>query len=261
MAKKVVFIVDSPSIFVNSMTEGIRAEGLECEVLLLEKLTADSVIQDNTMDVLWLYDDLMTNFDIMLFLRNLYVRNKRKMFLFGYMNQIELVSDFLPESVIADVFERPMNAPEMAEQLIRYSRINPSKRSGGDPFAKKHILVVDDSGPMLRTIKGWLEPRYTVSIVNSATNAISFLSSHHPDLILLDYEMPVCPGPMLLQMIRAEEETRDIPVFFLTGKDDRESVETAIHLSPEGYLLKTMKPAAIIGRIDQFFNGPDSSAF
>ena len=112
---------------------------------------------------------------------------------------------------------------------------------------------MDDSGQMLRTIKGWLEGKYRVSMVNSAVNAITFLSTNTPDLILLDYEMPVCSGPQMLGMIRAEVTTESIPVIFLTSKGDRESVSKVLSLKPQGYLLKTMPPEDIIASIDGFF--------
>ena len=76
---------------------------------------------------------------------------------------------------------------------------------------------------------------------------------NRPDLILLDYEMPVCDGKQVLEMIRAESEFSNVPVFFLTGKNDRESVLSVSALKPEGYLLKSMPPAQIVQTIDDFF--------
>ena len=55
-------------------------------------------------------------------------------------------------------------------------------------------------------------------------------------------------------MIRAEMDFADIPVIFLTNKNDSESVINVMKLRPEGYLLKTMAPELIIKAIDDFFN-------
>ena len=90
-------------------------------------------------------------------------------------------------------------------------------------------------------------------MVNSGMNAITFLGKNRPDLILLDYEMPVCSGPQALEMIRSESATSSIPVMFLTAKGDRESVTKVLTLKPEGYLLKTMAPSDIIATLDDFF--------
>ena len=59
-----------------------------------------------------------------------------------------------------------------------------------------------------------------------------------PDLILLDYEMPVCDGRMTLEMIRADEDLKDIPVIFLTAVNDRANIEAVLKLKPAGYFLK-----------------------
>ena len=71
-----------------------------------------------------------------------------------------------------------------------------------DKGMKKRILVVDDSGAMLRSVKGWLEDKYQVVLANSGTMAIKYLAIRKPDLILLDYEMPICDGKQVLEMIR-----------------------------------------------------------
>ncbi len=83
--------------------------------------------------------------------------------------------------------------------------------------------------------------------------AIKYLAMNQPDLILLDYEMPVCDGKQTLEMIRSEMEFSNVPVIFLTSKSDKESVMDVMALKPEGYLLKTMEPAQIIQSIDDFF--------
>ena len=106
---------------------------------------------------------------------------------------------------------------------------------------------------MLRNVKGWLEDTYQVILANSGAMAIKYLATNRPDLVLLDYEMPVVDGRQVLEMIRTETEFSDVPVIFLTSKDDRESVMQVMTLKPEGYLLKTMEPAKIIAEVDAFF--------
>ena len=82
---------------------------------------------------------------------------------------------------------------------------------------------------------------------------IKCISLNRPDLIILDYEMPICDGKQVLQMIRSEMEFADIPVIFLTGRGDRESVMEVMALKPAGYLLKSMRPIEIIQAINEFF--------
>ncbi|MBR1670972.1 MAG: response regulator [Butyrivibrio sp.] len=83
------------------------------------------------------------------------------------------------------------------------------------------ILVVDDDEVMLNFTKMWLQKeKYFVICASSGKEALSFLQSSRPDLILLDYRMPEMDGPAVLSAIRADEHLRDIPVYYRTGMDD-----------------------------------------
>ena len=66
---------------------------------------------------------------------------------------------------------------------------------------------------------------YEVLTAGSGTSAIRSITLTRPDLVLLDYEMPVCNGSQVLEMIRSDQDFTDIPVIFLTNKVDRTSVK------------------------------------
>lgn len=125
---------------------------------------------------------------------------------------------------------------------------------------KRKILVVDDSSVMLQFMEELLKPDYAISLAKSGLAAIRSMTLDKPDLVLLDYEMPVCDGKQILEMIRAEEELSSTPVIFLTGRGDKESVRNVIALKPAGYLVKSMKPEEIKGNIDAFFAKMDKIA-
>lgn len=131
----------------------------------------------------------------------------------------------------------------------------------GDAAKKEQILVVDDSDVMLHAMKMLLGGDYDVVLANSASSAIKCISRNKPDLILLDYEMPICDGSQALAMIRSEEEMADIPVIFLTGRGDKESVKKVMSLKVAGYLLKSMKPEAIKKVIDDYFKLQNSRSY
>ena len=118
---------------------------------------------------------------------------------------------------------------------------------------KKSILIVDDDVSYMSMIMDWLKDQYRVSVANSGMQAITWLAKNHPDLILLDYEMPVTSGPQVLEMIRSDVATADIPVMFLTGKGDRDSVIRVMSLKPVGYQLKNIDRATLRENIANFF--------
>lgn len=118
---------------------------------------------------------------------------------------------------------------------------------------KKKILVVDDSSVARQAMSDLLSKDYQVTLAQSGTSAIRCLTLNQPDLVLLDYEMPVCDGKQVLEMIRSEQEFAKIPVFFLTSRVDKEGVQKVMPLKPEGYLLKSLKPEEIKKNIDDYF--------
>ncbi len=123
----------------------------------------------------------------------------------------------------------------------------------GKTSEKEQILIVDDSDVVQHAMKMLLGSDYDVVLANSASAALKCIARNRPDLILLDYEMPICDGRQTLEMIRSEEETADIPVIFLTGRGDKESVKNVMSLKATGYMLKTMKPEEIKKVIDNYF--------
>ncbi len=118
---------------------------------------------------------------------------------------------------------------------------------------KKRLLIVDDSDFTLQAMQSLFGSDYEVATAKSGLAAISKITLAKPDLILLDYEMPVCNGRQILEMIRSERKFTDIPVIFLTNKVDEASVKRAIALKPEGYLLKSLSAESVKKEVDRFF--------
>lgn len=125
------------------------------------------------------------------------------------------------------------------------------KREEAD--ARQKILIVDDSLTMREGIKQLLGETYEVASAESGVAAIRTITLNQPDLVLMDYEMPVCDGRQTLEMLRSEKAFENIPVIFLTGRRDPESMIKVMPLKPAGYLLKNSKPTDIKKEIDAFF--------
>ena len=246
--QKILLISDAATSFiVKAIKEGINSAGFDCETVALS-MKALSTVEKPEFIFLYLDDNVVINSEEMIYIRDFCIEDDKKLFVVGYQSDIEDVVKWYPEDVIAGTFQRPIDAKAIGLEL---AAVIEKAKNNAD---KKHILVVDDSGTMLRTIKEWLADKYKVSIVNSATSAITFLATNHPDLVLLDYEMPICSGPQMLQMIRSEAKTENMPVIFLTAHGDRESVQNVLSLKPDGYLLKTMSHEKIVAAIDTFFD-------
>lgn len=103
---------------------------------------------------------------------------------------------------------------------------------------KKHILIVDDDSRVLRLLQSYLSGRYELATAINGKVALKFLEKKETDLVLLDYEMPTENGAAVLEKIRANEKTKDLPVVFLTGVTEKNKIREVLALKPQGYLLK-----------------------
>ncbi len=105
---------------------------------------------------------------------------------------------------------------------------------------KKRILIIDDDPMYMKAVREWLKDDYAVTMTISGEQALSWLDDNWADVILLDYELPVMPGPQIMEKLYDNEATRPIPVVILTGKNDRESIMRIISMCPADYLLKNI---------------------
>lgn len=164
----------------------------------------------------------------------------------GYFSYCMTTSDMISnEDGISIITENAMAAVESYLKQNEAESITTSQ--------KKKVLVVDDSDFMLAMMKKLLENDYEVLTATSGLSAFRSITLSRPDLVLLDYEMPVCKGNQILEMIRSEKEFADIPIIFLTSKVDRESVKGVLDLKPNGYLSKSLAPDLIKKEVDNFF--------
>lgn len=116
--------------------------------------------------------------------------------------------------------------------------------------SKKHILIVDDNALTLRNIKKMLDDKYSVAVAVSAVQAFTSIGRKKPDLILLDYAMPVTNGKMMFEMLQADVELSKIPIVFLTSMADEHVVVELLSLKPAGYFLKPPKQEKLLQTIE-----------
>ena len=112
------------------------------------------------------------------------------------------------------------------------------------------ILAVDDTRENLMVIGQLLQPYYHVRVANSGPRALKAVaSSPRPDLILLDVMMPEMDGYEVIAELRADPQTHDIPVIFVTAIDTDEDEELGLSLGAVDYVTKPIKPAILLARV------------
>ncbi len=189
-------------------------------------------------------DNLMI--DVLGYIRDLVEDRGIRFFVIGTQEELDEVVGKKADYV-AQMYTRPVDLAELIKRL----------QKEGEAVDKlkefKSILIVDDDATALRSMKSLLSTRYKILVANSGMNAITILAKNKVDLILLDFEMPIVNGPKVLEMIRSDPNTANIPVMFLTAKGDKRSIMEVLRFKPEKYLLKTMLPKDIMDSIDEFF--------
>ncbi len=118
---------------------------------------------------------------------------------------------------------------------------------------RKNILIVDDDKDMLKMLRMFLADDYQVTIVDSGKLALEYIVKHTPDLILLDYMMPLFDGPHVLEIIRKREESKKVPVLFLTSVTERDKIMQCLQFKPQGYLIKPISREELLQRVKEVF--------
>ena len=185
--------------------------------------------------------------EIIRFLIDKLTDEERQFILIGDSADTRAVVDRVPGDIIYKTFNRPLDNDRFVKDLFEFF----GKVEAGE--FRKNILIVDDDPTYMGLVREWLKGRYKVSMATSGLQAIKWLGKNTVDLILLDHEMPVTSGPQVLEMLRSDEDTKNIPVIFLTGKGDKQSVMAVVALKPEGYLLKSIEKEELLSNLDQFF--------
>ncbi|MCR5683797.1 MAG: response regulator [Lachnospiraceae bacterium] len=148
---------------------------------------------------------------------------------------------------------RPVDNKEILTAVCRKLGLHLTEKNGqfvvSEMSLRKNVLIVDDNPVTLREIREMLIGTFDVTAATSGIQAMTAIGKKRPDLVLLDYEMPVCDGKQTLEMIRADEELKDIPVIFLTGISDRTHISAVLKLKPQGYLLKPASRDELIAAI------------
>lgn len=113
------------------------------------------------------------------------------------------------------------------------------------------ILLVDDSPANLRLLMDLIEGHnYDVRVANSGERALAAVRSSRPDLIMLDISMPEMDGYEVCRQLKADEATADIPIIFVSARDDGADKVQAFTVGGADYVTKPFQLVEILARID-----------
>ena len=208
--KKLLLIGEQKNYLLLSIREQLDNSELDTVLVSANIESVSRVTDDIKGLLLYAEESILKDQPLLGYIKDRAIEEEWPIFLIGYQNELEILESAFSKQLIQLEFSRPLNVKEMVSSIHEYydSSLN----------VKKKILVVDDSGTTLRSIKEWLDKEYQVVLAVSGVMALKYLEIDKPDLVLLDYEMPGCDGKQVLETIRSERAFADIPVIFFVNQ-------------------------------------------
>jgi two-component system, sensor histidine kinase and response regulator len=112
------------------------------------------------------------------------------------------------------------------------------------------ILIVDDVSQNLQVIGSLLKSNgFHVALANNGTKALTIAQSRNPDLILLDIQMPEMDGFKVCELLKNSDETKEIPVIFLTALNNKKDILKGFEAGGVDYITKPFNQQELIARI------------
>lgn len=247
MTSRILIISQGSAFMTDALAKSLQKSGFATETAAPDIREIEAKRKETDIYLIYAGQFVFESADVLVFLKDICAEDEKLLCVIGYTEEIKEIRNVIPVSVISAEFERPFDMKALTADLKKLSDADEERRKG------KHILLVDDDLTFLKMMQEWLSMKYNITITRSGMQAITYIANHTPDLILLDYDMPITPGPQVMEMIRSEPNSAQIPIIFLTGKADRESVMTVMALKPQGYLLKSMSKEQIMESVDHFF--------
>jgi len=247
MEKRVLVVAPTEGFIIKGLERKLEGIGLETSYSRPNEF--DLILKAGNPDliVIFTYDNMEADSDALIFIKTMCDTQGKKVISIGSTEEYVTLESYIPSHHILSRFDRPLDMDALLNVVEDYMT---------DEFhhdKRKNILIVDDNVTYMSMIMDWLKDYYRVSPSNSGVHALTWLATNHADLILLDYEMPITSGPQILEMIRSEASLANIPVMFLTGKSDKDSILKVLELKPVGYLLKTITKKELLDDLSRFF--------
>jgi len=154
----------------------------------------------------------------------------------------------------ADYVVKPYTASKLIES-IEANLYTVKKREDVDNDEtddnRPSVLIVDDVSSMLRAMQYALNDRFNVYILSKSEDAIDFLKTKKPDLILLDYVMPVINGFDLIPIIRELPGHKETPIIIITTEGTQDHVNKAMAIGASDFIVKPFKPKELNDKVSK----------
>ncbi len=120
---------------------------------------------------------------------------------------------------------------------------------------EKTILVIEDNEMNMKLMRAVLRAgNYRMLEASDAETGLQLVREHHPDLILMDIQLPYMDGLSATKIIKADPSLKDIPIFALTGFAMESDKEKAMDIGLEGYIVKPFSVKILLETLANHFD-------
>ncbi|WP_138506502.1 ATP-binding protein [Nostoc sp. PA-18-2419] len=163
----------------------------------------------------------------------------------GAAPYLEEALRWLPEENTGDKGTRE----EFSQSLISNPDY-PLSSSKASPSSISRILLADDNADMRDYVKRLLSQHYEVEAVPDGLAALDSVRRRLPDLVLTDVMMPLLDGFGLLQALRADPQTRKVPIILLSARAGEEAWAGGLEAGADDYLIKPFSARELLVRVE-----------
>jgi len=118
-----------------------------------------------------------------------------------------------------------------------------------ESVARPTVLVVDDAPENLMIIEAILSKYYSLKLFNESKQALDYAFANPPDLILLDIMMPDIDGFETCRRLKADPRLVDVPVIFITSKNEDEYEEQGFSVGASDFIHKPINAPIVLARV------------
>jgi diguanylate cyclase (GGDEF)-like protein len=117
------------------------------------------------------------------------------------------------------------------------------------PSYRPKLLVVDDQAPNIQALYHAFAEDHQVFVATSGSQAIKMCREKQPDLVLLDIVMPQMDGYEVCTLLKADKDTSEIPVIFVTGETDEGAETRGLDVGAVDFITKPINPRIVRARV------------
>ncbi len=247
ISEKVIILSETESFLAGSIKSKLETNGINTDFVHTDIKEMKNAMPGAALILFFLSDSTEQIPKSLVYLKDAVEDCNCGLIMIGNQQDFDAVNGIISETIVTEYFKRPLDIDSLLEYVNTYLEENSGEKK------KRTILIVDDDFNYMHTVFEWLKNDYHVGMAVNGVQAISYLAKNKADLILLDYEMPIANGPQVLSMLKNDSGTVDIPVMFLTGHGDKNSVLSVLGLQPVDYLLKTIDKETLLMKLRDFF--------